>query len=273
MAANPRLNDWSGRRVWLVGASAGIGAALARALAARGALLTLTARNIDGLAELAAQCGPETRLLAGDVTDVATLDRLFSRFDQANEALPELGIYLAGDYTPLDAAAGEAVLPAARRMLAVNYSAAVEWALRLAPRQLASRRAQAHERQHERPQGIALVASVAAYAGLPRALAYSPSKAALLRFAECLHLDLARHGLGVWAINPGFVATRLTAQNTFTMPALVTAEQAAQQIIAGFASGHFEIHFPKRFTRLVKLLSVLPYALSFPLLRRLSGNT
>jgi short-subunit dehydrogenase len=129
------------------------------------------------------------------------------------------------------------------------------------------------DRATGRPQGIALVASVAAYAGLPKALAYSPSKAALIRFAECLHLDLARHGLGVWAINPGFVATRLTAQNAFAMPALITAEQAAQEIIAGFATGRFEIHFPKRFTRVMKLLSVLPYALSFPLLRRLSGNT
>lgn len=278
MAANPRIDDWTGRRVWLVGASAGIGAALSRALAARGALLTLTARNAEGLAELAAQCGPATRLLAGDVTDVPTLERWFARFDQnapgdpshdPDEPLPELGIYLAGDYTPLDASDGETVLPAARRMLAVNYSAAVEWALRLAPRQLAQLRAP----PSGRPQGIALVASVAGYAGLPKALAYSPSKAALIRFAECLHLDLAPHGLGVWAINPGFVSTRLTAQNEFAMPALITAEQAAQEIIAGLATGAFEIHFPKRFTRLMKLLSVLPYALSFRLLRRLSGNT
>lgn len=285
MAANPRIDDWTGRRVWLVGASAGIGAALARALAARGALLTLTARNAEGLAELAAQCGPETRLLAGDVTDVATLDRWFAGFDQHDKKtpgdrshepdapLPELGIYLAGDYTPLDASDGEAVLPAARRMLAVNYSAAVEWALRLAPRQLAQLRDQLHHRPSGRPQGIALVASVAGYAGLPKALAYSPSKAALIRFAECLHLDLARHGLGVWSINPGFVATRLTAQNAFTMPALITAERAAQEIIAGFATGSFEIHFPKRFTRAMKLLAALPYALSIPLLRRLSGKT
>lgn len=282
MAANPRIDDWTGRRVWLVGASTGIGAALARALAARGALLTLTARNAEGLAELAAQCGPATRLLAGDVTDVPTLERWFARFDQnapgdpshePEEPLPELGIYLAGDYTPLDASDGETVLPAARRMLAVNYSAAVEWALRLASRQLAQLRGLPSAPTAGRGPGIALVASVAGYAGLPKALAYSPSKAALIRFAECLHLDLAPHGLGVWAINPGFVSTRLTAQNEFAMPALITAEQAAQEIIAGLATGAFEIHFPKRFTRLMKLLSVLPYALSFRLLRRLSGNT
>ena len=97
---------------------------------------------------------------------------------------------------------------------------------------------------------------------------YSPSKAALIRYTECLHLDLAPHGIGVWSINPGFVATRLTAQNDFKMPALISADEAAREIIAGLATGRFEIHFPKRFTRLMKLLSVLPYALSLPLIRR-----
>jgi short-subunit dehydrogenase len=70
--------------------------------------------------------------------------------------------------------------------------------------------------------GIAFVASVAGYRGLPKALAYGPGKAALIHFAECLHLDLAPQGIGVWVINPGFVATQLTAQNDFAMPALLT---------------------------------------------------
>jgi short-subunit dehydrogenase len=174
--------------------------------------------------------------------------------------LPEIGIYLAGDYVPLNAADGEAVLPAARRMLTVNYSAAVEWSQRFAQRLLA----------HPAPttRGIALVASVAGYAGLPKALAYAPSKAALIRYAECLHLDLAPRGLGVWSINPGFVATRLTAQNDFQMPALISAERAAADILDGFARGAFEIHFPKRFTRFMKLIGALPYALSLPLIAR-----
>lgn len=258
---NPCLKDWQGRRVWLLGASTGIGAALARALAARGAILTLTARNSSALEELATQCGSGVRILAADVTDEAALDAIFARFDSGDEPLPDIGIYLAGDYTPLDATQGESVLPALHRMLAVNYSAGVDWSIRFAQRLLT-------RKQHKPPRGIALVASVAGYAGLPQALGYSPSKAALIRYAECLHLDLAPLGIGVWAINPGFVATRLTAQNDFRMPALITAEQAAREIIEGLASGHFEIHFPKRFTRLMKLLSALPYALSLPLIRR-----
>lgn len=260
-SANPRIKDWQGRRVWLLGASAGIGAALAHALAARGAVLTLTARNQAALKELAAQCGSDARILVVDVTDEAALAAIFARFDSGDEPLPDIGIYLAGDYTPLDAAQGESTLPALQRMLAVNYSAGVDWSIRFAQRLLA--------RKHSNlPRGIALVASVAGYAGLPQALGYSPSKAALIRYAECLHLDLAPLGIGVWSINPGFVATRLTAQNDFKMPALISAEQAAREIIKGFATGRFEIHFPKRFTRLMKLLSVLPYALSLPLIRR-----
>jgi NAD(P)-dependent dehydrogenase (short-subunit alcohol dehydrogenase family) len=120
--------------------------------------------------------------------------------------------------------------------------------------------------------GIAFVASVAGYRGLPQALAYGPGKAALIQFAECLHLELAPRGIGVWVINPGFVATRLTAKNNFAMPALLTPEQAAGEIVAGFRTGHFEIHFPKRFTRIMKLLAALPYAWSFPLIRRFTGT-
>jgi len=119
--------------------------------------------------------------------------------------------------------------------------------------------------------GIAFVASVAGYRGLPRSLCYGPGKAALIHFAECLHLDLEAQGVGVWIINPGFVGTRLTAQNDFPMPALLTPQQAAVAMIDGFRTGGFEIHFPKRFTRTLKLLSLLPYRWYFPLIRRITG--
>jgi short-subunit dehydrogenase len=120
--------------------------------------------------------------------------------------------------------------------------------------------------------GIAFVASVAGYRGLPNALAYGPGKAALIHFAECLHFDLAPKHIGVWVINPGFVATRLTAKNDFNMPALMTPEQAARTTVNGFKAGKFEIHYPKRFTRVMKLLSILPYGWYFPLVRRITGG-
>ena len=78
-------------------------------------------------------------------------------------------------------------------------------------------------------------------------------------------------GLGVSVISPGFVATPLTAQNDFAMPALLTPEQAAAEMLRGWARGQFDIHFPRRFTFWLKLLRLLPYRLYFPLVRRFTG--
>jgi short-subunit dehydrogenase len=115
---------------------------------------------------------------------------------------------------------------------------------------------------------MAFVASVAGYRGLPKAAAYGPTKAALINFAETLYLDLAPRGISVFLINPGFVATPMTAGNDFAMPALISPQEAAGEIIAGFAHGGFEIHFPRRFTNWLKLLRLLPYRFYFPLVRR-----
>jgi short-subunit dehydrogenase len=117
---------------------------------------------------------------------------------------------------------------------------------------------------------VSLISSVAGYRGLPLSLAYGPTKAALINLAESLYLDLQPHGIGVSLINPGFVDTPLTAQNQFQMPALITADEAAQAIVRGWQRGEFEIHFPKRFTRVMKLLRLLPYRAYFPLIQRLT---
>jgi NAD(P)-dependent dehydrogenase (short-subunit alcohol dehydrogenase family) len=116
---------------------------------------------------------------------------------------------------------------------------------------------------------ISLISSVAGFRGLPNSLAYGPTKAALINLAETLYADLSPRGLGVSLINPGFVKTGLTAQNQFAMPALITAEQAADEIVQGWARGRFEIHFPRRFTFAMKLLQWLPYGLYLPLVKRM----
>lgn len=107
--------------------------------------------------------------------------------------------------------------------------------------------------------GIAVVSSVAGYGGLPTSLVYGATKAALINFAETLYLDLAPRGISVYVVNPGFVRTPLTDKNEFRMPALISAEEAAREIIRGFAAGRFEIHFPKRFTLWLKFMKLLPY--------------
>ena len=91
----------------------------------------------------------------------------------------------------------------------------------------------------------------------------------MINLAESLYGDLQPRGIGVSLVNPGFVQTPLTAQNRFHMPALITPEQAATAMLAGWQKGRFEIHYPRRFTYFMKLLQCLPYALYLPLLRRM----
>jgi short-subunit dehydrogenase len=254
MAMNPKIADWRGKRVWLVGASSGIGAALARDLARRGARLALSGRDAGKLNALAID---KALVLACDATDMASL-AVARKALRSTLGGVDLVVYLAGDYAPMRA--DHFNLAQAEKIIAVNFMGAMRLTASVLPDLLAE------------GGGIAFVASVAGYRGLPNALAYGPGKAALIHFAECLHFDLAPKGIGVWVINPGFVATRLTARNEFNMPALLTPEQAALATVDGFKAGKFEIHYPKRFTRVMKLLSLLPHGWYFPLVRRITGG-
>lgn len=250
---NPKITDWRGRRVWLVGASTGIGAALGRELAARGARLALSARRLEKLQAVGLD---DALLLPCDATDTISLAAAHQQL-QAVWGGVDLVVYLAGDYVPMRADSFDLAL--AERVVTVNFNGAMRLAATVLP-------------DLGPGAGIAFVASVAGYRGLPRALCYGPGKAALIHFAEVLHFDLVPKGIGVWLINPGFVATPLTAQNDFSMPALQTPEQAAHAMTDGFGTGNFEIHFPKRFSRLMKFLACLPYRWYFPLVRRLTGG-
>jgi len=252
---NPPLSVWSGRRVWVVGGSTGIGLATARALAGQGAQVMVSARGAEALLALAREhAGLQAWPL--DVTDAAAVRAC------ATEILAQgpldLVIYCAGHYRAMRATAFD--LAEAQRHLDVNYRGALHVLAAVLPALL------------ERGEGhISLVSSVAAYRGLPQSLAYGPTKAALTNLAENLYLDLRPQGVGVSVVHPGFVQTPLTAQNEFQMPALITPEQAAQAMLAGWARGAFDIHYPKRFTRWMKLLRLLPHRLYFPLVRRFTG--
>jgi short-subunit dehydrogenase len=250
---NQPIRNWKGQRVWIIGASSGIGAALAAALLQRGALVAVSARRADALRALAA--GREAaRVLAFDLNDdaafAAAADTLFAAWGGI-----DLVVFSAGAYAPMRAWQLDA--NDIDRLLAINLRAPMAAAARLIPQLL-----------KQGNGALAFVSSVAGYRGLPKAAAYGPTKAALINFAETLYLDLAPRGLSVYLINPGFVATPMTADNDFAMPALITPQEAAEEIIAGFARGGFEIHFPRRFTNWLKLLRLLPYRLYFSLVRR-----
>lgn len=254
---NAPIRDWQGRRVWLVGASTGIGAALARALAARGARVAVSARSRARLEALAASGGAGMLTEPMDVTQPEDFERVRDRLVIAWGGI-DLVVFNAGTYRPLRA--WELQPEVIRETLDTNLFGTMAGAAAVIPHLLG-----------QSSGAIALVGSVAGYGGLPKATVYGPSKAALINFAETLYLDLAPKGVGVFLIDPGFVATPLTAQNDFRMPALISAEDAAQAIVAGFGRGDFEIHFPRRFTRVLKLLQWLPRRAYFALIRRATG--
>lgn len=257
MSLNPKIESWSQRVVWLLGASTGIGHACAELLHRKGATVIVSARNAKALDEFVA-AHPGSQAIALDTTDrdglhdaALAIVRTHGRIDQV--------VYCAGTYSAMRATAFD--LDVALRHQQVNYVGALYMLDAVLPQLL--KQAAAGQGGH-----LSLMASVAGYRGLPQSLAYGPTKAALINLAETLFLDLRPRGLAVSLVNPGFVRTPLTEQNEFKMPALISAEQAAEEVVRGWEAGHFEIHFPKRFTLWMKALRHLNDALYFSLIRR-----
>lgn len=252
---NPPIHDWHGLRVWLIGASSGIGEATAAALHARGAQVLVSARNASALNTFVA-AHPAAQAWPLDVTDATAVMR--TTYQILAEGPLDLVLYCAGHYREMRATGMD--LDDLRRHVDINYLGALHVLDAAVPAMAA--RGRGH---------ISLISSVAGFRGLPKSLAYGPTKAALTNLAETLYLDLQPLGLGVSVVHPGFVSTPLTARNGFTMPALITPAQAAQAMLAGWDRGAFEIHYPKRFTRWMKLLRLLPYRAYFSAVRRVTG--
>jgi len=256
---NQPIQNWQGRRVWLVGASSGIGLACAKALHAAGAKVIVSAREVGALSEWAETCNKEglpVELMALDVTDALQVKYVARQV--ATGGPLDFVLYCAGHYRAQRAT--EFDLKDMLRHQDVNYNGMLRVLDAVLPMFL--------------QQGcghISLVSSVAGWRGLPNGLAYGPTKAAMTHLAETLYMDLQDKGIGVSVINPGFVATPLTAQNNFQMPALISPEEAAKAMLAGWSEGLFDIHFPKRFTAWLKLLRLLPYRVYFALVRRFTG--
>jgi NAD(P)-dependent dehydrogenase (short-subunit alcohol dehydrogenase family) len=256
MTLNPPIKTWEGKRVWVIGASTGIGAATARLLLERGALVALSARNKAGLEAIASdyQCALPIEV---DITDRATVLAACDAIMQTWQGIDQV-LIVAGAYNEMRADSFN--FAAANMLVDLNIRgifSCLDAALPILLRQGYG--------------GIGIVSSVAGYSGLPKALVYGPTKAALINLAESLYFDLHASGIGVYLINPGFVETPLTAGNDFPMPALVSASFAAQQIVKGMERGEFHIHFPKRFTNWLRLARLLPYRTYFWLVHKVTG--
>lgn len=244
---------------WVTGASSGIGTQVALDLARAGWTVAVTARREEELAKLAAEAPPNTILVAAaDVTDADAVAKAAKAAEETAGRPIALAILSAGTYVTDSAQRFD--LAAFTNQVNVNVIGTANALEAVMPAMLARRSGQ-----------IAIVSSVAGYRGLPRAIAYSATKAGLIAMAESLKFDLDRAGVMMNVINPGFVKTPLTDRNEFPMPFLMDVEEASRRIVTGLSRGRFEVCFPRRFAYILKVMRMLPYALYFPLVGRSTG--
>lgn len=250
--------DFAGRRVWITGASSGIGLAVAQALAAKGARVALSARRAEPLQRAAALCGERALALPADVsgrdgnrTAISGLDREWGGVDAV---ILNAGTCEYVDVSDFDAALFERQMQA--NFLSVVHG--VEAALPLL-------------RSSAAPLLVG-VSSLSVYAPLTRAQAYGASKSALRYLMRGLRVDLLREGIPVAVVYPGFVRTPLTDRNDFSMPFIMEPQAAAGHIVRALERGRGEIRFPSRLSLLVRALGALPAGLGARVAARMARS-
>lgn len=241
---------------FITGVSSGIGLALTHKLAALGHKVSGVARRQSRLDALTEQ---HEDFLACPA-DVSDSDQIASAINkaQAQNGPIDTAILNAGLYIPVN---GLDIDPDVfNKHMQVNYMGVVNALAEIIPNM--SARGQGH---------IVIIASVAGWVGLPKSAAYGPTKAALISLAESLWFDLTPKGIKIQVVCPGFVETEATAQNDFTMPELMTTDDAADKLIEGMKRDDFEITFPKSFTRMMRMMKWLPYSLYFSVIKKRTG--
>jgi len=234
------MKDWQGKTYWLVGASDGLGAALAHKLSRCGAEVILSARSEDKLAALVAELPGRARYRVMDVTDEADVAAAAAEIGEVDGL-----VYLAGAYWPFGAQEWQA--DHGVTMADVNFTGLMRVLGHVVPKMVV--RDQGH---------IVITSSLTAYRGLPGSIGYTASKAATLSLAECMHADLRKTGVQVQVINPGFIKTQLTEKNDFKMPFLMEPEKAAHEVYEHMCSDSFKRDFPYGFSLLFRLGRFLP---------------
>lgn len=252
------------RAIWLVGASTGIGYHLAAELAADADTLYISARSIDRLDSLASELNRTSQAqvipLPMDMTSADARARALAAIGEQGGQLDWL-VLNAGTCEYVDMAQEELDLDLYDRVLGTNFLAPVRLFHEALPLL----------RQSSEPRLIGISSSVT-FTPLPRAQAYGASKAAFTYWLGTMAADLKPEGIRVQVVSPGFVDTPLTQRNDFKMPFLLSSEQAAQRIARGLRRKQTHIHFPRRFTLLLRLFGLLPLSWQYALNSRLSRN-
>ncbi|WP_372982656.1 SDR family NAD(P)-dependent oxidoreductase [Marinobacter sediminum] len=233
--------------IWITGASSGIGEAVTQALTRGGHNLVITGRRQQPLEDLKAAAPERIIAAAGDTTskeDLKSIESVLEDHGDLHMAILNAGTCEYLDITHYDSDVIEKNI----HTNVIGTARCVDIALPALRR----------TRAKGLPATLVIVSSSAWWFPFGRAEGYGASKAALTYFAQALRADLAKEGIDVVVVSPGFVKTPLTDRNDFPMPFLVTADDAAERIVAGLAKGKNEIAFPKRFTWMLRTLGALP---------------
>lgn len=234
------MRDWSGKSYWLIGASDGLGAALAEVMSRSGVHVVLSARSEDKLAELADGLPGAATVVPMDVTDDASVAR-------AAEAVGDVDgvVYLAGVYWPMKTQNWEA--SHAVQMADINFTGMIRALGAVVPGMVARNRGH-----------IVITGSLSGFRGLPGAIGYAASKAGNMSLAECMYADLRKTNVEVQVVNPGFIRTRLTDKNEFKMPFIMEPDAAAQVMFEHMGTDRFKRSFPTGFSLFFRLSQFFP---------------
>ncbi|MXQ08138.1 SDR family NAD(P)-dependent oxidoreductase [Alphaproteobacteria bacterium GH1-50] len=234
------MREWSGKRYWIVGASAGLGRAVAKQISATGATVILSARSEDELNALAEECPGKAEVVPVDVADDESVAK-------AAEAAGHVDgvVFLAGVYWPQKAQEWNAEQVV--KMLDINLTGAARVLGHVIPAMV------------ERDAGhIVLTGSLAGFRGLPGANGYGASKAGIMSMAETLYMDLRKTGIDVQLVNPGFIRTRLTDKNEISMPFIMEPDEAARHFVEHMHDDSFSKSYPRFFSSLFRVSQFLP---------------
>ena len=239
------MRDWAGKTYWLIGASEGLGRALAEIMSDAGADLILSARSEERLQDVSGGLSRPAWIVPVDVSDTENV-----RAAAASIGPVDGVVFLAGVYWPM--AATEWNADDAETMVDVNLMGAMRVLGATVPDMV------------QRNAGhIVLTGSLSGFRGLPGAIGYSASKAGIMSLAETMKSDLKRTGVDVQVVNPGFIRTRLTDKNTFNMPFIMSPEDAARVMFDHMNSRKFKRSFPTLFSWFFRASQLMPDWLYF----------
>ena len=257
---NKPITSFKNRTVLVVGASSGIGFEISKELRFLGKKLIVVARRVD----IFEKHFQQNTFVETDIANDNSIDKFFKVIEKEGLGIDTV-FWCAAIYTPMSYV--DFSYEEAQKITTINLTSIYKPFRTITQKWIKNR-----NRFVENPHWI-WISSVAGYAGLPGSCAYGPTKSALNNVAESAFVEFKPFNIDISLVCPGFVDTRLTKRNSFPMPFIISPKEASREIFNGLHKGVFEIHFPKKFTVILKIISLLPYRLFFQLTSKLTGRS